>query len=61
MADLSKYRFDKRLTEQSAGGFKAFLKNRYGKELKASEINELVDREYGKSPKDIEVEAEETQ
>lgn len=54
MADLSKYSFAKGFGGNSAGSFKAAIKDRYPN-LRASEVNELVEREFGSSPKEIQV------
>lgn len=51
---LDGYRFGKNFGGKNAGSFKMKVKERYPK-LKAKEVNELVEREFGDSPKGIEV------
>lgn len=45
--DLGKYKFSDKFTSCPASEFKQKVKQRY-KSLSAKEVNELVEREYGK-------------
>ena len=47
MKGINNYSFSKDVLKQSAGNFKVWVKNRY-KDLKADEVNALVDKYYGK-------------
>ncbi len=46
--DAKSYRFSPNLLKKSAGNFKAFLKERYGKETTVKQRKQLLDIHYGK-------------
>lgn len=54
MEDLSNYKFSKDFLKQSSGLFRHSVKARY-KDLDDAQIDTLVEREYGKELKDIDV------
>ena len=45
--DLEKFKVSAGLLDKSAGDFKAFMKQRYGRMYKASEYTQLVNKFYG--------------
>ena len=45
--EIENFKFSPDILKLSGGNFKAFLKERYGKELKAKELKQIHDKFYG--------------
>lgn len=46
--EVENFKFSPDVLKMSGGNFKAFLKERYGKQYKVKELNQIHDKFYGK-------------